>query len=407
VGSGNTSTTFYDLANGAYNPNVTVSPATGFVFAGFTGGPDRALVGTPDPGSAAGGHLFEYSKNPFGTPTFSQWTRTHDITSSSGTNGFGTAVAFSGNYALVSDPSAFGSSSTVHRFLLDTNGGSGTVLDDSWSEIGSFGQASMTYGTSIGMYLNIAAIGEPSTNSIYVWPVDNVTNTFLTSDPTTHVTVTATKIGDSGTVGLQAVSNCTNFAAGTIINTTTGICANVTVSAELFGRSTICFPRAADSRQLVYRCHPRAACNQGEIPSVDANGQLICCTSLAEVAGPSDQYCVQTDTFSSFGYAVGNDRDSDSVPDLIDNCPSISNLFQQDRDADGVGDPCDNCPDVPNPDQKDSNHNGIGDACDVAQAVPVPRGAAIALGLLLGIVGCLGAGFPLARRSWRRDNAPA
>ena len=45
---------------------------------------------------------------------------------------------------------------------------------------------------------------------------------------------------------------------------------------------------------------------------------------------------------------ISFDDDDDGVPDIQDNCPLHSNLFQDDDDDDGVGDVCDNCPDSAN-----------------------------------------------------------
>ena len=58
------------------------------------------------------------------------------------------------------------------------------------------------------------------------------------------------------------------------------------------------------------------------------------------------------------------DTDRDGVPDLSDNCPTVSNVDQRDDDGDGVGNVCDNCPAVFNPLQMDADHNGVGDLCD-------------------------------------------
>lgn len=58
------------------------------------------------------------------------------------------------------------------------------------------------------------------------------------------------------------------------------------------------------------------------------------------------------------------DKDLDSVPDDIDNCPDTANHTQWDFDSDGVGYACDNCRWVYNPDQDDSDYDGLGDACD-------------------------------------------
>ncbi len=70
------------------------------------------------------------------------------------------------------------------------------------------------------------------------------------------------------------------------------------------------------------------------------------------------------------------DTDGDGVPDIRDNCVSISNLDQEDINSNGRGDVCDdfdqdglinskdNCPNNPNRNQKDSDGDMIGDICD-------------------------------------------
>lgn len=86
------------------------------------------------------------------------------------------------------------------------------------------------------------------------------------------------------------------------------------------------------------------------------------------------------------------DRDSDGVPDLLDNCISSANPDQADADIDGVGDTCDNCVNTPNTDQADADANGVGDVCDSAPpgGQPTPCGACgigTPLGLFLSVVG--------------------
>jgi hypothetical protein len=70
------------------------------------------------------------------------------------------------------------------------------------------------------------------------------------------------------------------------------------------------------------------------------------------------------------------DIDRDGVPDILDNCVSISNLDQKDVNNNGRGDACDdfdqdgilnprdNCPNNPNRYQEDADGDGVGDVCD-------------------------------------------
>ena len=61
--------------------------------------------------------------------------------------------------------------------------------------------------------------------------------------------------------------------------------------------------------------------------------------------------------------AQNRDTDLDSVPDLLDTCPLLSDPAQTDADHDGRGTVCDNCPAASNADQADADLNGTGDAC--------------------------------------------
>ena len=58
------------------------------------------------------------------------------------------------------------------------------------------------------------------------------------------------------------------------------------------------------------------------------------------------------------------DSDADGIPDVCDNCPTISNTAQTNSDQDQLGDACDNCDRVTNQDQADADHDAEGDLCD-------------------------------------------
>jgi hypothetical protein len=61
---------------------------------------------------------------------------------------------------------------------------------------------------------------------------------------------------------------------------------------------------------------------------------------------------------------VNEHDDNDGTPNLIDNCPTVSNPDQNDTDGNFLGDVCDNCPRLSNPDQNDTDGDGKGDVCE-------------------------------------------
>jgi len=125
--------------------------------------------------------------------------------------------------------------------------------------------------------------------------------------------------------------------------------------------------------------------------SISISGNGIGCNSVAEILSAAGKD------------GAGDDGDSDSVKDVVDNCPDIANAAQTDTDGDRTGDACDldddndgildseddapldalqpadrvdsdsdlvvnasdNCPFVANSDQADFDADGLGDVCDV------------------------------------------
>ncbi|MFC1889484.1 MopE-related protein, partial [Thermodesulfobacteriota bacterium] len=90
-----------------------------------------------------------------------------------------------------------------------------------------------------------------------------------------------------------------------------------------------------------------------------------------EFCNPNADYCIMRSEHMLLcgytAYQVGwqqIDGDGDGHPDGADNCPTISNMFQNDGDNDGVGDSCDNCRDDHNPQQIDKDFDGWGSSCD-------------------------------------------
>lgn len=84
-------------------------------------------------------------------------------------------------------------------------------------------------------------------------------------------------------------------------------------------------------------------------------------------------------TKDNFEYRIA-DIDADGVPDIRDNCVSLTNADQADVNTNGRGDVCDdfdqdsvinavdNCPDQPNVNQADTDSDEIGDVCDAGES---------------------------------------
>jgi|GEM_PF-2540449 gliding motility-associated-like protein len=96
---------------------------------------------------------------------------------------------------------------------------------------------------------------------------------------------------------------------------------------------------------------------------------------LGFTASTGDSFNEQS--VKNIAFCASFDTDEDTIFDVDDNCPAISNTDQLDTDSDGVGDVCDddidgdgiinindNCPLLSNTDQLDTDLDGIGDVCD-------------------------------------------
>lgn len=151
-------------------------------------------------------------------------------------------------------------------------------------------------------------------------------------------------------------------------------------------------------------------------PTVDVNGTVVegepveaeVTVDIAEEEGvPVEVSPSESEGGSPPGAVpVEEDSDGDYVPNLVDNCPMVSNVRQEDSNGDGVGDGCpvvtseaqrgsgesdsdfdgdgipdasDNCWRLANASQKDGDGDGLGNGCDEGSA-PYAEGDAPAGG---------------------------
>lgn len=104
--------------------------------------------------------------------------------------------------------------------------------------------------------------------------------------------------------------------------------------------------------QLTFNC-PVFGPNVNDGPDLNNCGDLV--FSKSDIQGPG---------IYLLGSGNACDRDSDSVPDFSDNCPSDANPGQADADGDGLGDVCDACPNDP---ANDADGDGVCGDAPIAQ----------------------------------------
>jgi hypothetical protein len=399
-----------------------INPPTG-AFGGFAPAADRFYVGVL---GSSGGTVQTYSNNDLagGSGPWHTWSNLQLTTPGASTT-FGTAIATSGDYVLVADPGATGGPTVYQYQILHQSMGSPNTATDTIAPIGS----SPVFGTVMDVDARCGVVASPSTNTVELFAVNNplpnlccdgtgaCPATMSACSASNAVTVSIPAVGGGSRATLTVDPNCTDYQTA-LINWSSQTCATVTFSGELLGPATVCFPDVNGVEQFISRCDPITTLCSGQGATVQHNsqGMAFCCTPLGgTVVGT--EFCAQTSSFSSFAFSASwKDTDADQIPDIADNCPFVSNSFQQDQDKDLIGDVCDNCPAVPNQDQKRTTSASVGDACNCAlpgvkvgpngspcatTPVPaVPWKADLALGALILAVGVFTAGG--GRRLFRR-----
>jgi hypothetical protein len=112
------------------------------------------------------------------------------------------------------------------------------------------------------------------------------------------------------------------------------------------------------------------------------------------------------------------DTDGDGVPDISDNCVTISNKDQIDIDQNGRGDACDdfdrdgvinsrdNCVNVTNADQTDTDGDGIGNKCDSEESRITEKYAWLPWVGMGSVVFVLGGLMFMVLRTFKKEGSP-
>jgi hypothetical protein len=376
-----------------------ISPPSGS-FGGFAPNVDRFYAGV-----LGSGAVQTYSNNNLagGSGSWHTWSNLQ-LTNASASASFGTAIGTSGDFVLVTDPGG-PSGPTVYQYQIihQTMGIPNTMTDT----VMPIGTGTPVFGTAVDVDAQCGAVGESANNTVALFPVNNPLPTLCcasvsgstqtctfqmgSSCPSSSspVTVQIPAVGGANMATIFQDPNCNPFQSG-IQNLQASTCATVSFTGELLGPANICFPDIG-ATQIVDVCDYLASgvCTGANTTvQYDSTHRRLCCHSYpGQKMGGRD--CIAVNGFSSFASSqLSNykDTDGDTIPDLLDNCPTVSNPNQADQDKDLIGDACDNCPTVPNQDQNPA-------ACGKAAAAPaMPPGGTAALGLLLLGVGAFAAG---------------
>jgi hypothetical protein len=190
-----------------------ISPPSGS-FGGFALAVDRFYAGV-----LGSGTVQTYSNNFLagGTGAWHTWPGLQ-MTAAAPTSSFGTAIATSGDFVLVTDPGASGGPKVYQYQIVHQQMGVPDTSKDTVNAIGS----SSSFGTAIDVDAQCGAIGEPSTNTVALFPVNNPLPTLCCngtgSCPVSSscsapnaITVSIPTIGGGNQASLTVDSNCTAF----------------------------------------------------------------------------------------------------------------------------------------------------------------------------------------------------
>lgn len=269
----------------------------------------------------------------------------------------------------------------------------------------------------------------------YYYKKDTVVNNIFYSVKTTPVNNSAHRMTDNNsntyaefelddndrgvvTIDLKGSSPITSSAIVTLLDKNIALPTSVEVSAVVNGRDkkllaetdmdqqTIRIPQTTASEWRIIFTYTQPL-RISEIRLVQENLDTKTSQSLRFLAQPYTSYKVYFDpdraVFAKTSEAgdltsdegikyLGNfssltnpmymqsDIDKDGLPDIHDNCVSVSNTDQEDVDKNGRGDACDdydrdgiinskdNCPNDPNRNQRDTDGDKVGDVCDGAES---------------------------------------
>jgi len=149
-----------------------------------------------------------------------------------------------------------------------------------------------------------------------------------------------------------------------------GYCDSIDCDADNPDCTTDCTDADADGYCVTTDCDDDSPNCTTDCTDADADGYCVttdCDDDDPRVRPYLPEWCngVDDDCNGLIDDDAGEDSDGDTVKDVCDNCPYLSNSSQEDVDSDGVGDVCDNCMLEANPTQPDTDGDGTGDRCDL------------------------------------------